>query len=177
MRRVVNVIGVVLLLSGSAAAKPPVDVTECPADVGSALAATCPCDGPGQGKSWKNHGGYVSCVVRYRNALRKAGCLDAEAKRTIASCAARSTCGKAGAVLCCSYDTSATCNDALPGDATAAGVCSSDALTPCDTAVDCVTVNGSPRVLRSAEKCTEKGGTPVGGGSVCGGCPLPPPAP
>lgn len=178
MRRLMSIIGIALLMgAGSAVAKPPVDVTECPADVGAALAATCPCDGPGQGQAWKNHGGYVSCVVRYRNALRKAGCLDAAAKRTIASCAARSTCGKAGAVLCCEYDTSGTCDDLLPGDGTAAGVCSNDPLVACDTAVDCITASGPPRVVRHVEKCTNAGGTPVGGGSVCSACPLPPPAP
>jgi hypothetical protein len=109
--------------------------------------------------------------------LRKAGCLDDEAKRTIGKCAARSTCGKAGAVLCCAYDTSATCSDLLPGDALADGVCSNDPLVACDTAVDCITASGPPRVARTAEKCSDKGGTPVGGGSVCSECPLPPPAP
>jgi hypothetical protein len=166
----------VLLLVGSGVAfakgKPPV-ITECPPDVGAALATACPCDGGAQ--PWKNHGGYVSCVVRYRNALRKAGCLDDAAKRTIASCAARSTCGKEGAVLCCVYDASGTCDDALPGDGTAAGVCSSDGTTACDTATDCITVVRGPKVAKDADKCVANGGTSVGGGSVCGGCPLPPP--
>lgn len=178
MRRIMTIVGIALLVgASSAAAKPPPKVTECPADVGASLVATCPCDGPGQGLAWKNHGGYVSCVVRYRNALRKAGCLTDEAKRTIASCAARSTCGKAGAVLCCAYDTSGTCDDLLPGDGTAAGVCSNDATVACDTATDCITASGPPRVVRHAEKCTDRGGTAVGGGSVCSVCPLPPPVP
>lgn len=178
MRRLMGLVAIALIAgAGTANAKPPVRITECPGDVGAALAASCPCDGPGQGLSWRNHGGYVSCVVHYRNALRKAGCLDDAAKRTIASCAARSTCGKADAVLCCVYDASATCDDALPGDGTATGVCSSDATVACDTATDCITAEGPPRVTRNAEKCTDKGGTPVGGGSVCAGCPLPPPAP
>jgi hypothetical protein len=68
----------------------------------------------------------VKCVVHLRNDLRKAGCLDAAAKRTIASCAARSTCGKEGAVLCCVYDTSGTCSDTV-ADGVPAGVCSNDA--------------------------------------------------
>ena len=71
------------------------DPGSCPADVGAALAERCPCDGQ------KNHGQYVSCVVHFRNGLRKAGCLTAEDRRTIARCAARSTCGKPDAVLCC----------------------------------------------------------------------------
>lgn len=83
----------------------------CPTDVAVALAEMCPCDGkmmPDDSvQPWRNHGKYVSCVVRYRNALRKAGCLTDESRRTIARCAARSTCGKVGAVLCCSYDAEA----------------------------------------------------------------------
>ena len=147
---------------------------ECPEDAGVAIAEACPCDGHGQ--PWKNHGQYVSCVVRFRNDLRKQGCLDAEAKRQIARCAARSTCGKEGAVLCCVYDTSGTCNDALPGDAIAEGVCSNDAAVACDTSLECVTATG-PKVVRHEERCTARGGTAVGGGSACSTCPMPTPQP
>jgi hypothetical protein len=173
MKKLLMLCGAMLAMSlsmGSAQAQ------TCPADVGAELAAACPCDADGQGKAWKNHGQYVKCVVQLRNRLRKAGCLDAAAKRTIASCAARSTCGKEGAVLCCKYDTSATCSD-LVADGVPAGVCSNDALVACDTATDCITVISGPKVSRQAETCVDRGGTPVGGGSVCGGCPLPPPAP
>jgi len=145
----------------------------------AAIAAACPCEGTtddaGNLVPWKNHGKYVSCVLRFRNDLRKQGCLDAAAKRTIARCAARSTCGKEGAVLCCVYDLSGTCDDA-PGDGAAAGLCSNDAAVACDTDADCITVTG-PKVKRSADVCTEHGGTVVGGGSVCAGCPDVPPAP
>jgi hypothetical protein len=148
----------------------------CPEDAGAALAAACPCGGDAAGSPWKNHGQYVSCVVRFRNDLRKRGCLDTATQRTIARCAARSTCGKEGAVLCCVYDTSGTCDDALPGDGTAAGVCSNDAATICDTDTDCITARG-PKLKRREETCTNRGGTVVGTGSVCSGCPIPPPAP
>jgi hypothetical protein len=175
MRTIIGFITVALLAGASASlAKPPTPIP-CPDDVGAALAAQCPCEGRG-GQAWKNHGGYVSCVVRYRNALRKSGCLDDAAKRTIARCAARSTCGKEGAVLCCVYDTSGTCDDPVPGDATAAGVCSNDATVACDTDLDCVTATG-PTVARHEERCTDKGGTAVGGGSVCSSCPSPTAAP
>lgn len=149
---------------------------ECPDDVGAAIAAACPCDADQGGRAWKNHGKYVSCVVRFRNDLRRAGCLDAQAKREIARCAARSTCGKEGAVLCCTYDTSGTCDDAGPGDGTAAGVCSNGAGAACDTDADCISAEG-PKVHRRGDTCTARGGTIVGTGSVCGGCPLPPPMP
>jgi hypothetical protein len=174
MRKIIGFMTITLLISaGSALAKPPAPIP-CPDDVGAALAAQCPCDGPGQ--PWKNHGKYVSCVVRYRNLLRKSGCLDDTARRTIATCAARSTCGKEGAALCCVYDTSATCDDALPDDGIAAGVCSHDATVVCDTAADCITATG-PTLVRHEERCTDNGGTLVGGGSVCSTCPIPPPVP
>jgi len=173
MRRILGLLSVVLLASTSAAFATPPQAGDCPPDVGAALAATCPCDG-GPGQPWKNHGTYVSCVVRYRNDLRKAGCLDDTAKRTIATCAARSTCGKEGAVLCCVYDTSGTCTVA---DGAATGICSNDATKACDTATDCITATG-PRVSRHPEGCTDNGGTiVVGGGSVCSACPILPPAP
>ncbi len=158
------------------AAAMPAGAQDCPPDVGAALAAACPCDADGHGQSWKNHGQYQSCVVHFRNDMRKQGCLDGQSQHEIASCSARSTCGKEGAVLCCVYDMSATCNDPVPGDGTMAGVCSSDGTTPCDTATDCITASG-PRLSRHEDSCTARGGTAVGGGSVCGTCPMPPPAP
>ena len=176
MRKTFGLLVMTMVLIGGnvALAKPPQPIP-CPADVAAALAERCPCDGVA-GQAWKNHGGYVSCVVRYRNTLRKSGCLDDVAKRTIAKCAARSTCGKEGAALCCVYDTSGTCDDALPGDGTAAGVCSNDGTIVCDTAENCITATG-PTLVRHAERCTDNGGTVVGGGSVCSACPIPPPAP
>jgi hypothetical protein len=175
-----NLIGFVtaVVLAGAvpALAQPPGGGGTCPPDVGAALAAACPCDANSQAQPWKNHGQYVKCVVHFRNGLRQQGCLDASAQRAIASCSARSTCGKPGAVLCCVYDTSGTCNDPIPGDGTAAGTCSNDATTVCDTNTDCITATG-PKVSRDATKCTGHGGTPVGGGSACSACPIPPPTP
>jgi len=71
----------------------PVPVA-CPADVAAAIAAACPCDGA------RNHGEYVRCVVRTRNALRRAGCVS-DAQQGVGRCAARSTCGRPQAVICC----------------------------------------------------------------------------
>ena len=83
------VFAVLLALPAVAGAKKPEPVA-CPADVALALAEACPCDGVANGNgpvvAWKNHGKYVSCTVRYRNALRKAGCLTQDDKRTIARC-------------------------------------------------------------------------------------------
>jgi hypothetical protein len=87
-------------------ARGPGQPIACPPDIAAAVAAACPCDGqplPSGGvQPWRNHGRYVSCVVRLRNALRKGRCFtDDSQRRTLARCAARSTCGKSGAVLCC----------------------------------------------------------------------------
>ena len=146
----------------------------CPADVEAAVAAACPCAGsvlPDTTTApWKNHGKYVSCVVRFRNLLRKSGCLTDDQKRAIARCAARSTCGKADRVLCCFYELG-TCNDPMPGDATAAGVCSNDAALACDVAADCT--KSHSRVEPSDAACVADGGVDVGGGSVCQACPPP----
>jgi hypothetical protein len=69
----------------------------CPPDVVAAVDAACPCAG-----TWKNHGAYVSCVAHERNALKKAGCLNVGVpKKGMVRCAARSTCGKLDAVVCC----------------------------------------------------------------------------
>ncbi len=176
----------------------------CPTDVGACLAESCPCAADHGAHTWKNHGQYVKCVVHLRNDLRKAGCLDKAAKTTIAKCAAKSTCGKEGFTLCCFYnvtcsDTNQTdgiasgvcstdgttacntaldcvsCSDPTP-DGTAAGTCSNDSSIPCDTANDCITATG-PKISHDSDNCAARGGTDIGGGSVCGGCPAVPPAP
>jgi hypothetical protein len=161
MHKIFWVLSVALLATIS----PAYAQTECPADVAAAVAAACPCGGDSQGQSWKNHGQYVSCVVRFRNDLRRQGCLDDAAKRTIARCAARSTCGKEDAVLCCIYDTSGTCTG---------GVCSNDDAITCIADADCITVKG-PKVTKDESRCTERGGVSIGTGSVCQGCPATPP--
>src|SRR5712692_11133956 len=120
----------------------------------------------------EHHGQYVSCIVRFRNALRKAGCFtDDSIRRTLARCAARSTCGK-DTVLCCHYDLG-TCNDPMPGDTVAAGTCSNDPTVACDTSADCT--KSTARIAHDAGACTVDGGVVVvGGGSVCAPCPPPP---
>jgi hypothetical protein len=160
---------------GLAAAKGKPEPVQCPADVLVAMAATCPCDGVVQPDTtvvpWRNHGQYMRCVVHQRNAYRKAGCLDDTLKRTIARCAARSTCGKEGRVLCCTYDLG-TCSDVTPGDATPAGTCSNDAAVVCDVDADCTKSDAT--LARDGAACAERGGVDVGSGSVCTACPPPP---
>ncbi|HJQ83826.1 MAG TPA: hypothetical protein VKA21_07115, partial [Candidatus Binatia bacterium] len=123
----------------------------CPTDVAAAVAERCPCDGA------RNHGQYVLCVARYAAALRKARCI-ADAW-SFTRCAARSTCGKSTAVVCCL---------AQPGTCTAGGVCDDDGETACTTDADCTTVRA--RIARDAGRCTAAGGVLGAGDSVCGGC-------
>jgi hypothetical protein len=135
----------------------------CPTDVAAALAERCPCDAG-------NHGRYVSCVARFRNALRKADCLTRDTWGSLVRCAAQSTCGKKeGAVVCC-VATTGTCDDPVPGDLTADGVCSNDPELACDSDADCTKIRA--RVARSEAVCTANGGTAVGEGSVCGACSM-----
>ena len=145
---------------------------QCPSDVAAALAAACPCAGTTQSdasvSAWRNHGQYVKCMVQFRNTLRKSGCLTSDEKRTIARCAARSTCGK-DTVLCCHYELG-TCNDPMPGDMVAAGTCSNHPTVACDVSTDCTT--STSRIVSDAAKCAADGDAVVdGGGSVCTPCP------
>src|SRR5215813_4132000 len=75
----------------------------CPADVAAAIETQCPCS------SASNHGQYVRCVVHFRNALRRSKCLTGAERHTIASCAARSTCGKNSDFVTCSECQPGTC--------------------------------------------------------------------
>ncbi len=149
----------------------------CPTtDVATAVAAQCPCAGTTNPDltvtPWKDHGQYQKCVVHYRNALRKSGCLTKDERRTIARCAAHSTCGK-DTVLCCTYNLG-TCSDPMPGDMVAAGTCSNDPAMVCDVSADCT--KSSSSIKHDADACAAAGGVVVvGGGSVCAACP--PPAP
>lgn len=143
---------------------------QCPEDPAAAIAAACPCESPGNGNGgWKNHGAYQSCVVRLRNDLRRAGCLNAQTQRTIARCAARSTCGKEGAVLCCRVTGTGTCTGATD---TTPSTCSNDATIGCTTDADCTTLSDA-KVKRHPENCTDRGGYVSGTGSVCAGCAAP----
>ncbi len=162
-----------LLVPFAASAAKPTPMP-CPTDVEVAVTDACPCagkmDGNGVTMPWKNHGQFVSCVVHVRNMLRKNGCLTSDLKRTMARCAARSTCGKTDTVLCCVTHTDTCVGDPAPGDMTKAGTCSNDATVACDVDADCTTVTAS--LDPDAATCTAAGGTATQG-SVCSGCSVP----
>ena len=127
------------------------DRRSCPADVDAAVAQHCPCDGS------MNHGQYVRCVAHYGNALRKTGCRAGTAVRMI-HCAVLSTCGKPGAVVCCTTS-GGTCD---------AGVCSNKAWLGCVTDADCTRTRA--RIASDERTCAAVGGVSAGPGSMCGAC-------
>jgi hypothetical protein len=151
----------VLMVAPGALAKGRPQPPSCPADVAAALAEACPCDGGEAG--WKNHGKYVSCVARFRASLRRGRCLADAARRKMVPCAARSTCGKPDAVICCPV-APGTCSDPTP-DGVPAGVCANDPALACDKDAECATRPG--KVVRNEAKCAARGGVSDGPGSVC----------
>src|SRR5437764_461930 len=94
MRRARCLAALLVLVAVPAAGRDRPHRDACPGEVAAEIAEHCPCDGA------SSHGQYVSCLVRFGNALRKAGCLDGTELASI-RCAARSTCGKTTAVICC----------------------------------------------------------------------------
>lgn len=93
-RRLIALAFLLALPAGAMARRGRPEPIPCPADVAVALEAACPCD------TAATHGQYVRCVARFRNTLRRSGCLSDET-RGIVRCAARSTCGRPSAVVCC----------------------------------------------------------------------------
>src|SRR5262245_39435167 len=86
-------VGLVLASTGIASAK------KCNDDAAVAAAraaaeAKCSC------ATASNHGTYVSCVAHEADELASSGDLPKECKGVVTSCAAKSTCGKSGAVTC-----------------------------------------------------------------------------
>jgi hypothetical protein len=158
-----------LALPAAGVAKGRPQPVSCPTDVATGVATACPCNGTIHGATlvpWRNHGQYVSCVARYRNALRKAGCLDVTAKRTVVSCAAHAECGKRSARVACCTTTLGVCSDPLP-DGVAAGTCDNTGAA-CDVADDCAMTTTS--FVDAAEGCTAGGGVVEGTGAVCSVC-------
>jgi hypothetical protein len=135
----------------------PVDCASVSGQIEGAM-SQCSCDA-------QNHGRYVSCVAQALNHLD----IPRQCRRTMASCAGHSTCGRTGAV---------TCQRSKPGAcATASGTCirGTSATGTCTSNADCVATKCT--IMSSADRCTAAGGSP-GSGSCCAPAPLAPaPAP
>ena len=144
------------------------------ANARAAIAASCDCAGAA------SHGAYVSCAVQQANAtLVNKGCAGA-----VKRCAARSTCGKPGAVTCCVTKTTGTkctikrdaghCTGGAGGTACVgnyASCCDACSSTGCVTTTTTTTIPvcGDGVVNQPSEQCDGTAG--LGTAS----CPLPSP--
>ena len=142
---------------------PPTCDSTAVADAKAAVEAACPCDGQADAESgevvpWTNHGQYVKCVAKARNAAKKAGGLSKKCLNGVVPCAANSACGKTGAVACV-VTTGVCLDDPTPGDAVAEGACDVGG-SACDTNADCA--QSTCQVADSGTACTDVGGTAVG---------------
>ena len=153
-----SVVGLVVVAASTADARPCTPDQKLLAEaIYAEVDLVCPCDG-----EYKNHGRYVRCVARTSNQLFKESPDDIarSCKKIGRRCAARSTCGKDGAVRCC-LERERKCED---------GICAKIDGT-CLTNADCIQVRC--KISRFQERCEAKGGIPNGTGSCCGGCELP----
>lgn len=146
-------------VGGQALADPP-DCEPARCATQSGIESACPCFGVSTGTVSANHGRYVSCVAHEVNKLAKSGDIPNNCKGKIRRCAARSICGKEGAVVCL-IPRPGTCD-------TTAGTCVESGL-PCTSDAECVETRC--KVKRSADLCMEKGGTvDTTATSCCPGC-------
>jgi hypothetical protein len=143
------IVGALLLLAQPAGVMAQdCDAERCAAE--AAIAAACPCDDA------ENHGAYVSCVADAAEGL-----VSEECRGAVVRCAARSACGKEGAVACL-RPKRGPCNRAT-------GTCRRDPSVSCESSRDCV--GGSKcSIKRSAEKCTDRGGVVSSSDSCCAPC-------
>ena len=148
---------------GGQAVAAPTDCEPARCAVQAALESECPCDlgVPGGTAAARNHGRYVSCVSHVLNRLKKADTIPKNCKGKIQRCAARSVCGKEGAVTCL-IPQLGTCD-------TTTGTCVEDALLLCTTDADCV-LGTRCKTKRSAELCLERGGTVGASPTCCSDC-------
>lgn len=138
---------------------------ECDAAVVDAVRAAvdeqCRCagvdDGSGGVTPWKNHGKYVRCVAHAVRAEIRAAGLKRRCVRGAVPCAARSACGKKGAVPCVT---------AVP-DTCVAEACSNDPAKACVVDADCTTLACA---VSDPDDCTAGGGA-VRSDSCCFGSP------
>jgi hypothetical protein len=103
-----------------------------------------------------NHGVYVSCVAGVANDRANNNLLPKNCKGKVKKCAAKSTCGKPGFVTCL-----------IPTDTCVDGTCSRNQDQTCTTDANCGT---RCHIRRSAQSCTDRGGTVGAGSSCCAPC-------
>ena len=120
--------------------------------VQSTVDESCPCDAAA------SHGSYLKCVAAVLGQLANQAAIPRPCVGRIIRCAARSTCGKPGAVTCQMPES--TCD-------TATGTCTNDVSVSCTVDGDCGTECG---IASSADSCLTAGGTVGTSNSCCVAC-------
>ncbi len=154
MRAIVTIMltGLVVLSGSSARAETDCEPARCA--VQAAINAACDCS------TASNHGRYVSCVAHVVKQLSTNGTIPTNCKGKVKRCAARSTCGKAGFVIC---------TIPVPGACDlATSTCAGNATVACLTDAQCTTSRCKTR--SSAEGCVAIGGTVGTGATCCANC-------
>jgi hypothetical protein len=152
---------VAVLMVGPARATVDCTAAQCAAQ--SAI-ANCGCPDA------TNHGAYVSCVAHAVNNLARQNVIATNCKGKVTRCAARSTCGKPGFVVCQIPTEFGTCDTSTtPGTCSAGtsllcdGTCSAD--TDCAVSTKC-------KIKSSADRCTNAGGVvDCSGATTCCAAP------
>ncbi len=138
-----------------AAATVDCEAARCNPDLQTAI-SSCGCPDAG------NHGSYVSCVAHAAKRAASTGTIPTNCKGKVTRCAARSTCGKPGFVVCkipvygtCDL-TTATCSEGT--SLLADGSCAAD--------TDCL-VETKCKIKSSDQRCTDAGGTSDPSSATC----------
>jgi hypothetical protein len=135
---VLLVVAVLLTTARLAAASCATDDPDGSRTMAARASAEEACTNAGAGCSnAANHGAYVSCIAHAINGLVQGNTLPKSCKGTVKKCAARSTCGKPGAVTCClanqgghGHSKCSVMRDA--GSCTAKGGCAGSFVSCCD---------------------------------------------
>lgn len=124
----------------------------------TAVAAQCDCDAA------PNHGAYVACSRQVLAARVAAAQLPASCRGAVQRCAARSTCGRAGAVTCCRTNRHGVTSGTIKNSAAACtapkggAACTGDYASLCDAcdASGCASRCGNGEV-EAGEQCEPPG--------------------
>ena len=160
MRLGLGLILIALLAVGGQTAAAQTDCESARCAVQAAIDQECPC------AAATNHGRHVSCVAHVVKRLSQQGQVPTSCKGRIKRCAARSICGKEGAVTC-QKPVLGTCD-------LTTGTCLENGALLCTSDAECV-VGTRCSTKRSTEQCTISGGTVGAGSTCCAECTVPTP--
>jgi hypothetical protein len=89
------------IMLGAASTAAAAKCGAAPGDAAAVAAARAQVDADCDCAGATNHGSYVSCAAHVARDRANAGLLPKQCKGEVTKCAAKSTCGKPGAVTCC----------------------------------------------------------------------------